>query len=535
MVCLEVPEILLEIFEFAFALEDGYPSLAALARTCHAFYDPAVSLLWRTQSSLAPLVLCFPSDLLDISRGDTNLPLVTFAKTPYPQDWERPLRYAELIRAIGGIPHWHMDVQVKRHMLHPSVLETLVDSCPVSPLFRRLEELDHSVPSSSGWAFDLKLSNPVTLRKLKLAFRMRKGTGEDAARALLTRVVEHHATIESLDIVNGRTDLQLFDYLVPIGSLQKLTSLTLSTFDSTFSFGLPPKIPVDTLFPTILELILDYSSSMILQTLKVVHSPNLRAIRLNLGRYENAGELCRFITSRAAWGQSLQSISITSAPIHTLDVENLLGLRHLRHVSLNCLALDDNILQRMAQAWPALEHLDLTHPEYWTLDSGQATLSSVASFFRLCPCLTWLQISMDASLIPLLANVSETETSQGNSRPEVTWDWLYLTILPSSEIRDPVAVAQFLLNLSPRIILSIPTFIPFREHRDHSSSWERVVEIMQENADCSPRELEGTSSHLTQSLSGQLIFVYLDTSFSPLPSNLILGYSLHLPKSCRPP
>ncbi|KAG9312517.1 hypothetical protein JVU11DRAFT_6911 [Chiua virens] len=570
MVCLQVPEILLEIFEFAFALEDGYPNLAALARTCHAFYDPAVSLLWRTQSSLAPLVLCFPSDLLDISRGDSDAdaPLVTFAKTPCPQDWERPLRYAELIRAIGETPQ--MDVQVKQHMLHSSVLATLVDSCPVLPLFRRLEELDHSVLSSSlRWVFDLswrlptysevtlaiasllELSNPVTLRELKLAFWMCKCTGKDAPRALLMRVVEHHATIESLDIVDGilsyfpvvdqyihsfgpgRTDLQLFDYLIPIGSLQKLTSLTLSTsFDSTFSFDLPPKIPVDTLFPAILELILRWPSSAILQTLKVIHSPNLRAIRFNLSQYEDPGELCRFITSRAAWGQSLQSISITSAPVHTLDAEYLLGLRHLRHVSLNCLALDDNMLQRMAQAWPALEHLDLTHREYWTRDSGQATLNSVASFCRLCPCLTYLQIKMDASLIPLLADVSETETSQGNSRPEATRDRLHLVIFPSSKLRDPVAVAQFLSNLSPRITLSIPNF---RINGEHLSSWKRVVEIMQEKAHCSPRELEGMSSHLTQSLLGQLIFVYLDTSFSPLPSNLILGYSLHSHKSCRPP
>ncbi|KAG9312601.1 hypothetical protein JVU11DRAFT_6998 [Chiua virens] len=434
-----------------------------------------------------------------------NGPLVlspqTFVKSPGPQDWERPLRYAEFVRVIG--PTRLVHARAKRYMLPPSVLDTLVKSCPVPPLFRRLETLDHAFISFPGWTFDrqlaidsqvaletaylFELSNPAALRKLKFAFRTRKS--KDAARALLTRLVEYYATIESLDVMNGpvRTDLQLFDYLVPIGSLQHLTSFALSTLelDSLLCSDLPTEMPLDALFPAILELFLRCSSSSTHQALKVIHSPNLRTLRLGLNNQENPDELCAFITSRAAWQHSLQSISIASPPVSTQAVECLLGLTRLRNVSLNGSNLDDNILQRIAQAWPALEHLNLTYREYPSEDSARATLNSLVSFCKLCPHFVYLQIEVDASLIPPLVHVP-TDTSQGDLRAENTRNQLRLVILPSSSIRDPVAVAQFLSDLSPRITLSIPAMNPDDTNRNRLSPWERVVEIMGERGQVFP-------------------------------------------------
>lgn len=36
---------------------------AALARTCKAFQEPALDILWRKQDTLAHLVKCLPSDM----------------------------------------------------------------------------------------------------------------------------------------------------------------------------------------------------------------------------------------------------------------------------------------------------------------------------------------------------------------------------------------------------------------------------------------------------------------------------------------
>lgn len=45
--------------------------IARLAGTCMAFMDPALDILWKTQSSLSPLVMCLPAHLwiLEVDQG----------------------------------------------------------------------------------------------------------------------------------------------------------------------------------------------------------------------------------------------------------------------------------------------------------------------------------------------------------------------------------------------------------------------------------------------------------------------------------
>ncbi|KAF8428489.1 hypothetical protein L210DRAFT_3419307 [Boletus edulis BED1] len=52
---LEIQEILLNIFEW-----ERRDTLASLARTCHAFEEPALDLLWRVLPNLSPLARCLP-------------------------------------------------------------------------------------------------------------------------------------------------------------------------------------------------------------------------------------------------------------------------------------------------------------------------------------------------------------------------------------------------------------------------------------------------------------------------------------------
>ncbi|KAJ6533966.1 hypothetical protein DFH09DRAFT_932442, partial [Mycena vulgaris] len=47
--------------------------LSALARTCRAFQDPALDILWRNQESLVPLLSCIPFDAWDVKKS-SNYP-----------------------------------------------------------------------------------------------------------------------------------------------------------------------------------------------------------------------------------------------------------------------------------------------------------------------------------------------------------------------------------------------------------------------------------------------------------------------------
>ena len=61
--CPLIPEIVTHIFKNL--LDDSeYSSLCQLARTTKSFTEPALDLLWRSQSSLAPLVCCLPDDAI---------------------------------------------------------------------------------------------------------------------------------------------------------------------------------------------------------------------------------------------------------------------------------------------------------------------------------------------------------------------------------------------------------------------------------------------------------------------------------------
>lgn len=67
-VCLLPAEILLDIF--AIIHEDynsviSHATLAALARTCRTFKEPALDTLWKHIDGFEPLILCFPEGVHD--------------------------------------------------------------------------------------------------------------------------------------------------------------------------------------------------------------------------------------------------------------------------------------------------------------------------------------------------------------------------------------------------------------------------------------------------------------------------------------
>ncbi|KAI6003134.1 hypothetical protein EDD15DRAFT_1468670 [Pisolithus albus] len=105
--CLRIAEILDLII--GFMVDDTHEpdkfcgirhqDLARLARTCKAFKDPALDVLWRTQSSLSPLIRCLPSRLRTTKRY-WGRRVVSLRKEPSHEDWFSLQRYSHRIRAF---------------------------------------------------------------------------------------------------------------------------------------------------------------------------------------------------------------------------------------------------------------------------------------------------------------------------------------------------------------------------------------------------------------------------------------------------
>ena len=69
---LEIQEILSNIFYFSyppFLSSQWFAALAALARTCRAFKEPALDVLWRDLIDLSPLARCLSEASNRLSRG----------------------------------------------------------------------------------------------------------------------------------------------------------------------------------------------------------------------------------------------------------------------------------------------------------------------------------------------------------------------------------------------------------------------------------------------------------------------------------
>lgn len=63
--CFTIPELFIIITETIYADErKGQSSVAALARTCKLFLEPALDVLWRYQITLVPLLRCLPDGVM---------------------------------------------------------------------------------------------------------------------------------------------------------------------------------------------------------------------------------------------------------------------------------------------------------------------------------------------------------------------------------------------------------------------------------------------------------------------------------------
>lgn len=97
--CLLIPELALYIIHFladdSSVRHDTHylknsADVAKLARTCKALAEPCLDVLWRTQHSLVPLIMCLPSDVWELTnRGKTIVSslvlahLLDFALMPF--------------------------------------------------------------------------------------------------------------------------------------------------------------------------------------------------------------------------------------------------------------------------------------------------------------------------------------------------------------------------------------------------------------------------------------------------------------------
>ncbi|TFK34547.1 hypothetical protein BDQ12DRAFT_715225 [Crucibulum laeve] len=106
--CLEIDELFTAIAkEVRFGShikKPGRVNVFSLVKTCRAFKDPALGVLWSLITTPMPLLNLLPNDLREIKAMEfegREVETLTFKRAAIPSDWERFDHYAQLVIKFG--------------------------------------------------------------------------------------------------------------------------------------------------------------------------------------------------------------------------------------------------------------------------------------------------------------------------------------------------------------------------------------------------------------------------------------------------
>ncbi|KAJ7438137.1 hypothetical protein B0H11DRAFT_2105828 [Mycena galericulata] len=437
--------------------------LAALARTCKNFQEPALDRLWSHQTTFAHILSCMPRDLWNgpvLPAHGSETPL-DFIRPIVSSDWERPLFYMSRVQSFNS-----------RYPLSKDLFETLALSLPTEHLFPNLRDL--------RWIYDHNDLFPCI--RLLLAPRIVK------LRIRLSTTVSHLSFLPTLafrcpdlldvtvssDIVRAdfRPHLQTSTSLFVCG-LKRIERLCVNSFDdSAFQYlgALPslkflevihldtsPSLPAADLharlFSSLQSLkILTKTFHPAIAVTKALAASQLDSIDITIETAEGFSTFCDVLTQYVPHA-SLRYLKIHSDSTYPYETHNprierdtikrLSCFPNLKSVFLDFSGgfnLDDGVISQLARAWPNLEFLTFLHHELPRV-APRVTLAGLRDLARHCPRICRLQIEVDALVVPPIQTHAGTPVQTSLVRWDAGW----------STISNAPAVADFLYDIFPRL------------------------------------------------------------------------------------
>ncbi|KAF9233628.1 hypothetical protein BU15DRAFT_79926 [Melanogaster broomeanus] len=373
--CLYIQEILLDIFAEVLQLRYGYRGVASLARTCRLFMEPALDVLWATQHSLVPLVMCFPSYFLQFkSEKQSNSgvrTVVGIRGVPDKAAWEKLFFYTRRIKTLHA-DLIDRDNQKSMSAVHFSVLSKMLCACQ-KHLLPNLRAL--SFPGAlQHFALETCVEYANTINRMILLSAMEPSTLTSLTCPLysvhpleadkLVTAITTCSFLENLTMfapVELQT-LYLYEILQKLTALKCLSTLAIHLHESSWIQS-PEHLGA---FPSLQSVELrNFPSQFVLPVIRSIHCPSLVSLRIGVTGFalpHDLHDLMAEIATRTSWKESLKSISL-SAKLMESSVRSLLPFTSLQHVFLSDIRLtpSDGLIRDMAMAWPALETLHILY------------------------------------------------------------------------------------------------------------------------------------------------------------------------------
>ncbi|KAJ7042331.1 hypothetical protein C8F04DRAFT_1390734 [Mycena alexandri] len=492
---LEIPEIVQAVFgqiDHSPQSIGGYDldirTLAVLARTCSAFCDPALDLLWAEQRDLGALMGCFPNGLfvevetplLRLTENDNSGEGAVLKAVPGRTvkdlhmrrpitggDWERPLVYSHRVKTL------HLDNTSVAGIKSAST-SAFYDVClalPGSHLFPNLRDLRISLFFSFP---EMQCDRVVpfllapNIERIKIFLKK-----SDRASHILPTLAERCPSIAYLDISCwDDADAERHAASVLIQQLRHLQELCVKNLNQA-AFEYLRRLP--TLTALLVErhttnLLVDddetdsFSSlkslefgettlDRLMEFMKVIRKcPLERFEARNVEESTATTEMVVRLFSTLA-GQcphtSLRTIEyyariFSNPPSEPTDyvltgqtLRPLFCFMSMVHVTLYRLSgidLTDDDVFELASAWPRLELLSLGGFNHVP---SRVTLHALSVFARCCPRLASLSLALNASLVP---------DNSADIPPQHLMEYIYLG---RAVITAPARVAQYVAAMFP--------------------------------------------------------------------------------------
>ncbi|KAJ7469577.1 hypothetical protein FB451DRAFT_1255036 [Mycena latifolia] len=463
----------------------AHKALAVLARTSPVFSGPALDVLWKTQTSLVPLLRCMPPDLFEISPSTDHWNRAwRLARPILATDWERSRIYASRVKSFV-FSYWSL-----RGM--KDIMPVLGLSVPGGSLFPNLTKLRWT-PSVSVEFTQIHIF--ITPRLTSISFSCSfSHTNLSLLSTLattcprLSRIsVPFHPNLTQADratspficalpciksLTMGRPDMLALEHL---GRLPTLTSLTLLSVSSLSAPSLKP-------YPTfnhLRDLSVTADAIHLATTfLAMCSGPPLTSLYVSFAAcasgaqtealYNTVKKCCSHtslttltlendLTDSPADGQA--GLVITGNFLHILSCfTNLTSLSITSAIGFD---LDDATIASLAPAWPQMQQFKLNTSVSSTRPQGRLTLQCLSSLAELWPRLETLQLHFDARRIP---------ESQSGRAPPMQRSLTSLDVT-CSKLSTSAPVARFVSGIFPNLV-SITTY---REEDDNEDPDEVAV------------------------------------------------------------
>ncbi|KAJ7882022.1 hypothetical protein B0H14DRAFT_2565547 [Mycena olivaceomarginata] len=456
-----IPEIVSLIFyetlngaeqSFNHLNRDSAQTLAGLARTCKAFRDPALDLLWKSQCTVMNVLNCMPGDIWEL-LDDTDTEEVRLKRPVLPSDWERPLIYSHRVR--------HFKYQLSYSYPDCAAFYEMLRMClPPEPLFPKIESLLWETSDAALLPHFRLFIGPRLTSLTEVCILTSDGL--PGRCETVSFFVKQLTRLESLEV--PCLDAVALDHLAkrPVLDFVHLDDQTpLSPV-----LGLPSKTEVPSSCDIDVLTLTVTDARAATEVLARLHASPIRSLTIQFPKNTSATAVREIYNGVAANCNhvSLDSLSIALLPRDTTDTAAdpeqialyavpgthlfpLFMLTTLTSVTLAGpvgLDLDDAAAAEIARAWPRIMSLDLAGSAFLHVPP-RTTLCALLAFARLCPHLWRLSLPINARSVP------KWRKAQTAAEARPTQRRLRSLHVGESPVGTPLDVAAYLSSIFPRL------------------------------------------------------------------------------------